>query len=329
MMKMNKSHGGRQMLAWMGIFCLLIASTGFRAYSAQFSPPKEQLYFLSVGFMTPDQESLCQKKRLPMELYLSLVPRGALVPLSAQGDAEIIITTKLGTVNPKKGFIKNIWVGKTYTFDFTYIAPGAKKGDETVTVEIKAASVKEKATMSFTVKPCQKFKVRGSADATMINGEKMIIPAWSPVGFYDISGTLTANDNGSLSGQATAKWFVDALFTGEGWDTEGMTCNHITPFDGNGTVDIEADPNAWANDGTLDLTFTTQPMQIASTRVKCEGGGEGYGYADTPAFTIASFDLNFDALPADGGTTSLDFQFPSGRGTLKMDLIVTPEEAGS
>jgi hypothetical protein len=179
----------------------------------------------------------------------------------------------------------------------------------------------------FVVEKC-KYNIRASTDMTRIGGALMDIPAWDPVGTYDIYGTLEPMEDGSLRGEAVASLFVDAVWTGEGFDEADFTCELANPWEGVTTVEMEADPNAWAHEGELDITFTIQPMQLVAVQITCQGDG-GYGEGGTPAFTIALFDLNFDSLSADGGSTDLDFHFPQGQGELEMDLTVTREGVGS
>jgi hypothetical protein len=146
---------------------------------------------------------------------------------------------------------------------------------------------------------------------------------WNFVGSYDIVGTLEMHEDGTLSGQGTTNLFMDA--TG---NNPLVKCGVETPWQGTTAVELQADPTAWSTEGVLDIQAHLEPMTINFTGITCKSFGvEVYGAS--PAITIASFDLDFAPLPGDGGSTSLEFQIPGQPGEFKMDLIVSPQEAGS
>lgn len=327
----NNIHGYSRLFLCAAIFCLILVGTGFRSQPVPIHSKEDNRYFLFVGFMTPSQESICQGRSLPLEMYFSLNLRGLgnspIVPLADWEDAEIDMSAKLGTLDRTTASVQDVYLTKMYTVKFNYRAPKDKEGAETVTVWVRLGNWKEKAEFSFRVKPC-KFSVRGTTDVTKPFGAAMSAMGWDPVGSYDVYGTLEQQEDGSLRGEATASLYSDAIWTGEGLSNGEFTCEVTSPLEGVTTVEMEADPNAWAHEGELDITFTIQPMPLTALQVNCYGDG-GSGEGGVPANTIALFDLNFDAIPSGGGSTDLDFHFPQGQGELEMDLIVSPEEVES
>ena len=309
----------KRLIAVTGVLAVLAVASGAGALPAQASGLKEDLYYMHAGFMTLEPAQICQWKKMAMEGYFSLISRDApLAPLAPLSGATVNITAKLGSVTPARYIYKNLAMDKIELPKFTYTA--RKVGREMLTIQVTWAGKPATKTIEFDVRAC-KYKVHGSVDLTKVNGAAMVIPYWQPVGTYVVSGTIAANED-SIHGEGTTHLFEDAIFTGGG-DFEG-TCVHNPPWEGASSLEMDGDVAAMADNGSLEIQFNLEPMVINATKVVCEGDGGG-GYADTPEMRIASFDLDFDALTADGGSTTLKFSFPGGQGELEMDLTVSPE----
>jgi hypothetical protein len=128
---------------------------------------------------------------------------------------------------------------------------------------------------------------------------------------------------GGTNGQGIANMFMDGVAT-----APQVGCEFTSPIQGDTGVEVQVDPNAWANDGVVKLQVHLEPMPVNVGGIGCTSFGTTIN-TGSAAVTVASFDLNFPPLPASGGSTSLEFQLPGQPGNFKMDLIVTLEEAES
>lgn len=312
----------RRILVYAAIVCLVI--TG--ATPVQASPPNEYTYALSMNLLALADQTVCLNEQFDIAGgFVVRQTSGDLASIVPFHNAVIKLSAKLGKLEKSKFIISTVWPHQAEGFGTKYTA--TKIGSEVVTVTVTVPKVgTQTRTRTFQVRRC-KYDMHGSVDMTKVGGAALVIPDWEPVGTYDVSGTFQVGEDDTIHGEATASLFVDVHFTGQSAD--GITCHHTTPWEGFTTVEIEADPNAWAHENELDLKLTMQPMQINTTRVECQGPDDAYGYGDSPAITISLFDLNFDGLPADGGSTSLNFQFPAGQGEFEMDLNVSPQEEES
>jgi hypothetical protein len=124
------------------------------------------------------------------------------------------------------------------------------------------------------------------------------------------------------NGQGTASMFMDGVAA-----ESQVGCEFTSPIQGNTTVEVKADPEAWAK-GSLQLQIHLESMPVSFGGIGCTSFG-GKWTTGGVAVTTASFDLDPVSLPANGGTTSLEFQLPDQPGTFKMDLIAVIEEAES
>jgi hypothetical protein len=318
---MNKSHYScfKRWMTVAGVLVVLASVTAPGVFPVQASPPKEDLYFMHAGFMTAEPDHICLWKKIPMEGYFSLISRKSpLAPLAPLTGATVNLSAKLGNVTPTRFIYKYLSLDKIEIQNFTYTA--RKVGHEVITIQVTWDGAPETKTIEFDVRAC-KYKVHGSVDLTKVSGAMMVIPYWQPMGTYDVSGTIVASED-SIHGVGTTNLFQDAIFTGGG-DIEA-TCTHNPPWEGASTVEMDGDVAALADNGSLDLKFTLEPMVINATKVVCQGEGGG-GYANTPEMHIPSFDLDFDPLSADGGATARNFHFPSGKGEFEIELTVSPE----
>jgi hypothetical protein len=329
-MKKNNSHWIKRILPYIVILCLVMTSAGLDVQPAQARPLALMRTSLTVMLLAP-LGTICLNQEYEVRGGIEF---GLLVTSSKEGKSakpsdktvrsvQVDIKAEKGKVDPQRLIILLVGYNKIEDLSFKYKATKATE-KETVTVKVAMDGLNGKDTWTFPVEKC-KYNIHGSADYGAAVNAMASQNVWDFLGTYDVSGTVKVNEDGSITGQGVANLFDDAIFTGglgEG------TCEHTTPWQGNTTIDIEADPNAWANEGVLDLKFTIQPMQINATQIVCQDS-ESYGSAETPPGTIASFDLNFPGVPAEGGSTKLNFEFPSGQGELEMDLNVTPVEGGS
>jgi hypothetical protein len=312
-------------IAAAAVLVVLASLCGPEVRPALASPASTSRAWMHAGFMSPEPKQVCLWKKLPMEAYLSLIDNGygdLLAPLLPEkGGATLTLSASLGSVTPQKFTIGDLWANKIEIRNFTYTA--RKAGHEVITVKATwAGGEPGTATMEFDVKPCN-YKVHGIVDLTKVTGMNIANPYWQAMGTYDVSGTVVAKED-SIKGEGTVNLFMDETFTGQ--DIDG-TCTHNPPWQGASTVEMDGDIGALAENGTLDLKFTLEPLAVNATTVTCQGSDGGGGSASSPAFTVPSFDLDFDPLPADGGATARNFSFPHGKGTFEIDLTVSPEAA--
>lgn len=317
---MNHIHWSKRIFISAAILCLAVTSSGAQPVGA--SLPASD-YMLNLSFQRP-AEPICIYKDVHLTVTASVSHISGLIPNLAFTSGWMKADAKVGAITPREKVpIPRLFLGEEKEFDFTYTP--VSTGRVTVTLHGEMPGVGQTDnSLSFEVSRCE-WNFHAVTDTTIINGTKLVVPFWEPVGTYDISGTFKITEDG-IHGQAVANLFMDAYFIGGSVD--GISCRHVDAWEGNTTVEIEADPNAWAQEDTLDLEFRVQPMLVATTRIECTSSS-GTGGVDTPDFTVAAMELHFDSLPASGGNTSLNFTFPSGRGELKMDLIVSPQEAES
>jgi hypothetical protein len=225
---------------------------------------------------------------------------------------------------PSDGDFPGVWFYRLNYFRIQYTAPD-KPGTEELIIEFYdvVGNLLGRALFEYKVVNCN-ISLHGTTDVGATANAMSPGNVWDFVGTYDITGTLEPQEDGTLRGQATASLFMDAIISVEG----PMSCGTLTPWQGATAVEIEADPNAWARDGVLDLRFQLEPMPVNSSGITCKSSMGGATVA-FPSITVASFDLDFPPLPGGGGSTSLDFQFPGEPGTFKMDLIASSQEADS
>jgi len=282
-------------------------------------PEKNDLMFMHAGFMTAEPGKICLKKKIPLETYFSLMSRAnPLAPLAPLSGATVTISAKLGTISTKKFIYPNLVMDKIETQNLTYTA--RKAGHEVITVTVTWAGETASKTLEFDVRACQ-YKVHASVDLTRVDGTAMDIDYWQPMGTFDLSGTLVAQEDG-IRGTGTTNLFEDVVFLGGG-DFEG-TCSHTPPWQGSSGMEINGEMANFEDNGKLKLTLSLEAFTINATKIVCVGDGGG-GHADTPEMQIASFDLVFDPLSADGGSASRSFHFPAGQGELEIELLVSPE----
>lgn len=318
---MRRSYLGRfkRWMAIAGVLAVLVSVIGPGVIQAQASVLSNEDYFLHAGFMTNEPDQICLGKKMAVEGYFVLAPKDSLLAaLTPPGGATVNLSAKLGKVTPARFVYRNLLIGKTESVNFTYQA--SKSGHEVITIQVTGGGETATKTLEFEVKACN-YKIHGSVDLIKINGSTMVIPGWIPAGSFDVSGTLAAAQDG-LRGEGTTNLFLDAIFSGNS-DFDG-TCVHTPPWEGASSVEMNGNAAALADNGSLEIKLTLQPMVINATKITCQGEGGG-GYADSPVIHIASFDLNFDPLSADGGSTTRNFQFPGGKGEMEMQLIVSPE----
>jgi len=301
------------------LLCLLPVNLHKPAAVFAKPPQKSDLMFMHAGFMTAEPGKVCLKKKIPLETYFSLISRAnPLAPLAPLSGATVTISAKLGSISTKKFIYPNLVMDKIETQNLTYTARQA--GHEVITVTVTWAGETVSKTLEFDVRACQ-YKVHASVDLTRVDGAAMDIDYWQPMGTFDLSGTLVAQEDG-IRGTGTTNLFEDVVFLGGG-DVEA-TCTHNPPWQGSSGMEILGDMAKLEEDGELKLTLSLEAFTINATQIVCVGDGGG-GHAETPEMQIASFDLVFDSLSADGGSTSRSFHFPAGVGELDMELTVSPE----
>ena len=224
---------------------------------------------------------------------------------------------------PSDGDFPNVWLYMLSYFRIQYTAPD-KPGTEEMIIELHdvVGNLLGRAFFTYKVVNCN-ISLHGTTDVGATANAMSPGATWNFVGTYDIAGTLEPQEDGTLSGQATASLFMDGIAI-----EQTGSCRMKTPWQGSTTVEVQADPDAWAKDGTLDLQFHLNPMPLDVSGLACQSFGVQLGVG-APAITIASFDLDFEPLPAGGGSTNLGFQFPGEPGQFKMDLIVSSQEADS
>lgn len=285
-------------------------------------PGKNDLMYMHAGFMTAEPAKVCLWKKIPLETYFTLISRdNPLTPLAPLGGATVTISAKLGSISRQKFIYTNLVMDKLESQNMTYTA--RKAGHEVITVTVTWAGETVTKTLEFDVRTC-KYKVHASADLTKVDGATLNLEYWQFMGTFDLSGTLVAQADG-IGGTGTTNLFEDAVFLG-GADVEG-TCTHNPPWQGSSGMEINGDMANLEEDGNLKLTLSLESFSINATNIVCVGDGAS-GHAETPKMEIASFDLDFDPLSADGGSTTRSFHFPAGRGEFDMELTVSPE-AGS
>ena len=176
-------------------------------------------------------------------------------------------------------------------------------------------------SLDFKVEACN-VSLHGTADMGATANALSPGDTWNFVGTYDVAGTVEMNEGGMANGQGTASMFMDGVAA-----KSQVGCEFTSPIQGNTTVEVKADPEAWAK-GSLQLQIHLESMPVSFGGIGCTSFG-GKWTTGGVAVTTASFDLDPVLLPANGGTTSLEFQLPDQPGTFKMDLIAVIEEAES
>ena len=174
-------------------------------------------------------------------------------------------------------------------------------------------------TKSYEVISCN-IAFHGTADMGATANALSPGDTWNFVGTYDVAGMVEMNEGGMANGQGTASMFMDGVAA-----ESQVGCEFTSPIQGNTTLEVKADPEAWAN-GSLKLQIHLESMPVSFGGIGCTSFG-GKWNTGGAAVTTASFDLDPVLLPGNGGATSLEFQLPDQPGTFKMDLIAVIEEA--
>ncbi len=319
-----KVHGLRRILVGITIFCLAVTSPG--AQPARASPQAAKNLMFNLNFDTP--EKVCVGQSVDIIVRASVTQMDTSKPAGRHrafknGSMEFR-ALKGGILDPTSQAIPELWYGKAPTvFRFNFYAREAGTARMTVNGNLPGVGSSEN-TLTFDVLEKCAWNIRGNTDMGAVINALGPNDIWEFVGSYDIAGTIKVNEDGTLSGQGTVNKFMDAF----GGQVDEVSCTHVTPWQGQTTVEIEADPNAWADEGSLELQFHLAPMQVNASMLTCVAP-RGGGSTEMPGYTIAAFDLHADPISAEGGTADLKFHFPNGSVEIPMELIVTPEEAGS
>lgn len=324
-MKMKNISLIRRILVGITAFCL--AASGFGAQPARASPQAAKNLMFNLNFDTP--------KKVCVGQTVTIIVRASVTRMDPSKSAGHHRAFKDGSMNftvIEGGFLEStsrnipeLWYGRRPTvFKFDFYATDAGPARLTIKGNLPGVGSVEN-TLSFDVLEKCAWNIRGHTDLGAIyDAEVQYLGGWDFTGHYDIVGTIKLQEDGTLSGSGTVDYFVDVP-EGRGDD---IYCQRVTPWQGQTTVAIKADPGAWANEDILKLQFHVEPMQVNSTTTDCVSS-QGASSMEIPGYTFASLDLNLHPIPVEGGVTSLNWYFSSGKIEHSMDLIVTPEEAGS
>jgi hypothetical protein len=324
-MNMNNIRRILRILACMVILCFTLTSAGFGVQPVQASPPTSgPTYWLDVWFSS-NPPSLCLNKKTELEFTFRITSRMDVPSLVQYRFAGFQLGSRLaGTELSMRG--KAIPEGplemdKEYRIKFDY-TPG-KVGQETLTLilYVKVGPLKqdaEKAHLSFPVKGCGKYKVRGSADLGKMVNTMMPMPGWEYLGTYDIFGEVSVEEE-SIHGEGTATTSQVFLWTGEAPDAAGLTCVQESPWEGTTEVEMDADLAAFADAGTLNFQFYIGPLSFNTTEMKCVDSEGGYGGFPMPGTTLEAYTLPIEPIPAEGGHLLIADE------GFEMDLFVMPE----
>jgi hypothetical protein len=269
---------------------------------------------------------LCKRKK-PYTLYGDFKIHGFRNSerlIGRYGNASATISATRNKIEPGKVGRYNVQYDQIEFFDIKYYATNT--GHEHMEVVIYGQHdqyLGQALPLDFDVIDCSTFGVHGTADMGTTANALSPGSEWNFVGTYDVAGKFKVNEDGSTNGQGTSNMFMDGIAT-----APQVSCEFTSLIQGNTGLEVEADPNAWANDGTLNLQIHLESMPVNFGGIGCTSFG-GTWNTGSVALTVASFDLNLPPLPAEGGTTSLEFQLPGQPGEFKMDLIVVPVDAES
>lgn len=310
----------------IGITAFCLAASGFGAQSARASPQAAKNLMFNLDFDTP--KKVCVGQSVDIIVQASVTKMNRNKPAGQyrafkKGSMQFR-AIKGGFIEPTSQDIPVLWYGRpARVYKFSFYAQEAGRASMTINGELPGVGSSEN-TLSFDVLEKCSWNIRGNTDmGALLDSKAQYLFGWDFDGYYDIVGTIKLQEDGTISGKGTVTKFMDVPHGA----VDDVSCQHVTPWQGNTTVEIEADPNAWAEEGMLKLQFHLAPMQVNSTTTACVSSS-GAGSEEIPGYTIAAFDLNPGPIPAEGGSLNFNFQFPDGKGENPMVLIVTPEEAG-
>lgn len=308
----------------MLILCFVLAGAGPGVQPVQASPPTDSAsYFLDAWF-TSNPAVVCLNRRNELKFVFRIMSRLVQRPLLEFKFGGVTISSQLGgaDIDIQDGTVPQgpLDVDREYTVKLDYTP--TKTGDERLTLEVymKVGTLKhdtsKKATISFPVRRCGKYKVHASTDVGAVANSMMPGPGWEYVGTYDIFGTVSVEADG-IHGEAIASTFQVFLWTGEA-GVDGY-CVQEPPWEGAAAIEIVGDPSAFADSGMLNLEFFVESMPINATQITCVDAEGGSGGSPFPASTTPAYTFFSGPIPAGGGRITI-FEGP-----FQTDLIISPE----
>jgi hypothetical protein len=336
---MKTKHWIERILVSLTVFCLAV--TGLGVQPAQASPPASdyiatEFYLIWRGGDPPFCKNTEHELVNSFTIFDPLATFEEAQLFKAFGDVRLRLSTKFGKSKlfvgcianavdcntPSDGNFSKVRLGWPNYFGIKYTAPDKQVVDElTVEVYDQSGYLIGKKSLIFEVIGCN-IAFHGTADMGATANALSPGDTWNFVGTYDVAGMVEMNEGGMANGQGTASMFMDGVAA-----ESQIGCEFTSPIQGNTTVEVKADPEAWAK-GSLQLQIHLESMPVSFGGIGCTSFG-GKWTTGGVAVTTASFDLDPVLLPANGGTTSLEFQLPDQPGTFKMDLIAVIEEAES
>ncbi len=207
-------------------------------------------------------------------------------------------------VNKPNGKVQT---NKEYTFSVKYTAK--EPGDGSISVAVTMAGRKSvPLKISFKINDCD-VGIQYNMTTTLSSG--MI----AMTNDYFGSGSLSADDNGQITGSGTQAIWSDIL----PYSAEGASCQHTPPWESNSGLTFSGQ---MGDDGETQVTMDLEALSVNASELTCTGE-DSSGSMPFPGYTYSSCQITLAGFDFEANTLDVPFNCP-GEEPYNVPITVIP-----